>query len=124
MLHQVRPKEAMGSPFTGATDVDIDLVVSRFLTKFSALSHQVRITPTYLKGHGMLRIMELKKAVSVTIDESSLRDHLGIEYSPLGQDAQKGPLMAVCPTHHGSDRETPIEILFLKGERFHDIGEL
>ena len=55
----------------------------------------------------MLLRVEAQMALCITVLQSTRGDHFGIEQGVLREQAMEEPAVAVCPIHHGRNRQAP-----------------
>ena len=77
--HQTRAKRALLHPLTGATTVDIDLVVTPFFGNFCGLRHFVGLTAAQLQGDGVFLSVKAQMARHITVHNCAGVDHFGVE---------------------------------------------
>jgi len=100
MGHQAGADHVVLHPVTGATDVQVDLVVTGLLGEPRASSQIRRIAAAQLQGERMLGLVVMQKPLGIAVQQRTGGDHLGIQQCTLRQLAQKIPAVVIGPVHH------------------------
>ena len=103
--HQAGAKGPLAHPVTGATAVQVDLVVAIGLPLARGPRQQLRIIAAQLQHHAVALLTAAQQMVQIAMRNGLRRHHLGIQPGPLRQQPVKAAAMAVGPVHHRRHRD-------------------
>ena len=106
-LHQAGTKRAALYAIAGAAAVQVDFVVTPFLTQPGGLGQFVGLVAAQLQGHGVLFGVVAQVALGAAIQNAACVHHLGVQQGLAGQQPVKVTAVAVSPVHHGGDGHAP-----------------
>ena len=103
--HQAGAKGPLTHPVTGATAVQVDLVVAIGLPLARGPGQQLRIIAAQLQHHAVALLTAAQQMVQIAMRNGLRRHHLGIQPGPPRQQPVKAAAMAVGPVHHRRHRD-------------------
>ena len=111
LAHKAGAERARLHALRRAADVEIDFAIAVGGADAGGLCELLGLRAAELQGDGLLQVVEPQQPVTITMDDSVGRDHLGIEQRVAGQMAVESPAIPVRPVHHRRDAE-PMRLSF------------
>ena len=105
--HETSSERAALHTLTGATAVQIHLVVAPALRQLGALRQIGWFAAAQLQGDRMLDGVEIQMPCLIAMDQCARRHHLGVKPRPASDQPMEVAAMAVRPIEHRRDTQAP-----------------